>query len=57
MEDAFLVAALTGDLPELKELLRKGCTANAKNEVSLHTCLSTFRHGQAACFHSVEQSQ
>ena len=33
MEGAFLAAALTGDLPELKELLQKGCPTNAKNEV------------------------
>ena len=34
MEGAFLGAALAGDLPGLKELLRKGCSANAKNEVN-----------------------
>ena len=33
MEGALLGAALAGDLPELKELLLKGCPANAKNEV------------------------
>ena len=41
MEGAFLAAALAGDLPELKELLRKGCTANAKNEVK-STHLSVY---------------
>ena len=41
MEGAFLVAALAGDLPELKELLRKGCPANAKNEVK-YTHLSVY---------------
>ena len=33
MEDEFLYAALTGDLPEVKRLIAKGCSANSKNEV------------------------
>ena len=41
MEGAFLDAAWTGDLPELKELLRKDCPANAKNEVK-STHLSAY---------------
>ena len=39
MERAFLNAALRGALPELKELLAKGCVANAKNEVKSTHCL------------------
>ena len=41
MEGAFLDAASIGELPELKELLRKGCPANAKNEVK-STHLSVY---------------
>ena len=54
MEDEFLDAALTGNLLEVIRLIAKGCSANSKNEVK-STHLSVYI--QAACFHSVEQSQ
>ena len=41
MEDTFLKAALRGDLPEVEELLGKGCPANAKDEVR-YTHLSVY---------------
>ena len=41
MESALLGAALAGDLPDLKELLRMGFPANAKNEVKA-THLSVY---------------
>ena len=49
MEGAFLDAAYKGDLPKLKELLAKGCSANAKTEVNeVHTLiclyLATVKH-------------
>ena len=55
MEDKFLAAAKRGDLPEVKKVIAKGCPAKAKNKVK-YTHLSTFRHCQAACSHSVEHS-
>ena len=33
MEDAFIAAVQRGDLPEVEELLAKGCPANAKYKV------------------------
>ena len=41
MEDVFLGAAKRGDLPKVKDLLAKGCPANAKNEVK-YTHLSVY---------------
>ena len=41
MEDEFLDATERGDLPEVKELIAKGCLANAKNEVK-YTHLSVY---------------
>ena len=41
MEDEFLHAAESGDLPKVEELLAKGCSANAKNEVK-YTHLSVY---------------
>ena len=57
MEDKFLDAAESGNLPEVKRLIAKGCSANAKNEVKYTHLSVSFRHCQAACFHCVEQSQ
>ena len=56
MEDEFLDAAESGNLPEVKRLIAKGCSANAKNEVKFTHLSVSFRHCQAACFHSVEHS-
>ena len=56
MEDEFLDAAERGNLPEVKELIAKGCLANAKNEVKYTHLSVSFRHSQVACFHSVEHS-
>ena len=41
MEDEFLDAAESGNLPEVKRLIAKGCSANAKNEVK-YTHLSVY---------------
>ena len=41
MEDEFLDAADSGDLSKVKELLAKGCSANAKDEVKC-THLSVY---------------
>ena len=56
MEDEFLHAAESGDLPKVEELLAKGCSANSKNEVKYTHLSVSFRHYQAACFHSVEHN-
>ena len=41
MEDEFLDAAESGNLPEVKWLMAKGCPANTKNEVK-STPLSVY---------------
>lgn len=41
MEDKFLAAALRGDIPEVEQLLAKGCSANTKNKVK-YTHLSVY---------------
>ena len=43
MEDEFLHAAESGDLPKVEEVLAKGCSANAKNEVKYtHLSIQTL---------------
>jgi len=41
MEDEFLAAAESGELPKVKKLIAEGCSANAKNEVK-YTHLSVY---------------
>ena len=40
MEEAFLEAALVGDLPRVKDLISQGCPVNAQTEVK--TLLSMY---------------
>ena len=46
MEEAFLNAALVGDLPRVKDLISQGCPVNAQNEVK------TLAHLQSQTQHS-----
>ena len=46
MEEAFLEAALVGDLPRVKDLISQGCPVNAQNEVK------TLAHLQSQTQHS-----
>ena len=46
MEEAFLYAALVGDLPRVKDLISQGCPVNAQNKVK------TLAHLQSQTQHS-----